>query len=252
MSFYLRIGERVEGPFTTGEVQSRVERQMVTPQTPAWQVGWPAWQTVAEALQPAAPAGVAPSGPATPPPLPVSAVPAVPKPPGYTRTLLLAGALFGFDGWIGGQGFLSLAVLYFGGPLLVIRALLAWKEPVLLRRRFASVGIYAVAALAAIALVRHDQAGARARAEQVIAACEAFKAANGDFPGKLDELTPKFLPAIPPARQVGMTTKKFTYFVAGPNEFVKGTNVHVLIYQVIPPFGKAYYVFEEKRWGFYD
>jgi|GEM_PF-2036969 len=252
MSFYLRIGERVEGPFTTGEVQSRLERQVVTRQTPAWQVGWPAWQTVAETLQPAAPAGVAPSGPATPPPLPASTVPAASQPPGYTRTLLLAGTLFLFDGWIGGQGFLSLTVLYLGGPLLVIRALLAWREPALLRRRFASAGIYAVAALAAIALVRHDQAGAHARAEQVIAACEAFKAANGAYPRKLDELTPKFLPAIPPARQVGMTTKKFTYLITGPNEFEKGTNVHVLIYQVIPPVGRAYYVFEEKRWGFYD
>lgn len=54
------------------------------------------------------------------------------------------------------------------------------------------------------------------------------------------------------ARQVGMTTRKFTYLVAGPNEFEKGTNVHMLTYQSIPPFGKACYVFEEKRWGFYD
>jgi hypothetical protein len=70
-------------------------------------------------------------------------------------------------------------------------------------------------------LARHDQAGARVRAEQ----------ANGACPKELSELTPLFLPAIPPARQVGMTTKKFTYLIAGPNEFVKGTNVHVLIYQ---------------------
>lgn len=251
MSFYLRINEQVEGPFTVGEVRSRLERNMITPQTPAWQVGWPAWQTVAEALQPFTSLAAAASGPTTPPPLPVAA-PVATGLPGYTRTLLLAGALFGFDGLIGGQGFLSLAVLCLGVPALVVHALLAWKEPALLRRRFASVGIYTVAALAAITLVRHDQAGARTRAEQVIAACEEFKKAGGDYPKTLAELTPKFLPAIPPARQVGMTTKKFTYLIGGPNEFVKGTNVHVLIYQSIPPIGKAYYVFEEKRWGFYD
>lgn len=180
------------------------------------------------------------------------AAPSAPKPPAYTRTLLLAGALFGCDGVIGGQGFLSLAVLYLVVPALVVYALLGWKEPARLRRRFGSVGIYAAAALAAITLVRHDQAGARERAEQVIAACEEFKQAEGDYPKALAELTPKFLPAIPPAREFGMPTKQFTYLVAGPKEFVKGTNVHVLIYTTLPPIGRAYYVFEEKRWGFFD
>ena len=68
------------------------------------------------------------------------AAPSAPKPPAYTRTLLLAGALFGCDGVIGGQGFLSLAVLYLVVPALVVYALLGWKEPARLRRRFGSVG----------------------------------------------------------------------------------------------------------------
>lgn len=250
MAFYLRITELVEGPFTASEVQSRLERKLITTQTPAWQIGWPAWQTVAEALQPQPPSVVPQTGPATPPPLP-AATEQKPPPP-YTTTLVLAAALFGIDGLIGGQGFLSLLVLYVGMPVLAIRVLLARKDLALCRRRFASVGIYLVAALAALALVRFDQAGARARAEQVIVACEKFKRAEGDYPKALAELTPKFLPAIPPAREFGMTTKKFTYLIAGPNEFVKGTNVHVLIYTTIPPIGRAYYVFEEKRWGFFD
>jgi len=251
MAFYLRISELVEGPLTRGEVQSRLERKkLITTQTPAWQIGWPAWQTVAEVLQPQPTSVVPQTGAATPPP--PAADDTGPKPPPYHRTLLLAAALFGFDGLIGGQGFLSLLVLYVGMPVLAIRVLLARKDSDLCRRRLASVGIYLAAALAALALVRFDQAGARVRAEQVIAACEKFKQTEGDYPKALVELTPKFLPAIPPAREFGMTTKKFTYLIAGPNEFVKGTNVHVLIYTTIPPIGRAYYVFEEKRWGFYD
>lgn len=174
-----------------------------------------------------------------------------PKPPSYPRTLVLAAALFGFDGLIGGQGFMSIFVLVLGLPVLLIRAALARKDAPLLKRRLASAGIYAAAALAVIALVRFDQAGARVRAEQVIAACEEFKKAEGDYPKALAELTPKFLPAIPRARQVGMA-KEFMYLVSGPNKFVKGTNVHTLIYTAIQPIGRSYYVFEERRWGFYD
>lgn len=185
-----------------------------------------------------------------PPELPAPEAIAPPPPP-YTRTLVLAALLFLFDGVIGGQGFFSLLMLVVGVPVLLIRAALARKDAPLLKRRLASVGIYAGAALATIVVVRLDQAGARVRADLVIMACEEFKKAEGDYPKTLAELTPKFLPAIPRARQVGMV-KEFMYLVSGPNEFVKGTNVHTLIYTAIQPIGRSYYVFEEKRWGFYD
>ncbi|MEQ2010491.1 MAG: hypothetical protein ABMA26_27205, partial [Limisphaerales bacterium] len=166
------------------------------------------------------------------------------------NTLLLAGALFGVDGLIGGGGLFSGVVLVFGLPVLLIRALLAWKDAALRRRRFASVGIYAAAALATIALVRFDQAGARDRAEAVITACEDFKKANGAYPRKLEELTPKFLPVIPPARKVGMA-KEFIYLVHGTNDF-KGEDIHTLIYTATQPMGRRRYHFEEKRWDFFD
>lgn len=184
-----------------------------------------------------------------PPELPTSET-TPPKPPPYARTLLRAAALFGFDGLIGGQGFMCIFVLVLGVPVLLIRAALARKDAPLLKRRLASVGIYAGAALAAIGVVRLDQAGAEKRAEQVIAACEEFKKAEGDYPKTLAELTPKFLPAIPHARHVGMA-KEFMYFVLGTNDF-RGEAIHTLTYVVTPPFGRSTYNFEAKRWGFLD
>ena len=129
-------------------------------QTPAWRVGWPAWKTVTEALSPPSPPEIPPITCALPPPFPAAEQK---PPPPYTRTLVLAALLFLMDGYIGGGGFFSIVILCLGLPVLVLRALLAWKNPPLLKRRLASVGIYGVAALATLVLVRTDQAGARAR-----------------------------------------------------------------------------------------
>jgi len=187
---------------------------------------------------------------ATPPALPQ---PSWPNPPPYTRTFVLAVALFILDAFVSGGGFLSLLVIIFVLPVLVIRALWAWKRRPLLLRRLGSVVIYFSAAVAAIIVVRADQEATRGRAEQVIAACEAYKQANDAYPEKLADLVPKFVSAIPKARLRGaMTPHSFRYIVAGPTGFVQTTNAHVLIYTSAPPFGRSYYVFEEKRWGFYD
>jgi hypothetical protein len=39
-----------------------------------------------------------------------------------------------------------------------------------------------------------------ANAERVIKACDEFRVVNGRYPGKLDELVPKYLPSVPPAK----------------------------------------------------
>ena len=189
-------------------------------------------------------------------PMSASTTPITPasKPrPAYTMTIILAAALFGFDGLFSGQGIFSMFTLIFGVPVLLIRALLAWKNPPLRRHRFAVAGIYLVAALATMGMVSADQRGANLRARQLIAACEEFKKATGAYPMTLGELTPRFVPAIPSARRLGMMTQsEFRYFATGTNDFLRITNSHVLIYMTLPPFMKTYYVFEEGRWGSYD
>ncbi len=186
----------------------------------------------------------------TPPPLPESTLPA---PPSYKRTFVLAAALFILEAFVSGGGFFSVLVIILVLPVLVIRALWAWKNRPMMMRRLGSVVIYFIAAVAGILLVQADQDGARERAAQVIAACEKYKKAKGVYPEKLSDLVPEFVSAVPKARLRGtMTPHDFTYIVAGPNGFVQTTNAHVLMYTSAPPFGRSYCIFEEMRWGSYD
>jgi hypothetical protein len=49
-----------------------------------------------------------------------------------------------------------------------------------------------------------------ANAERVVKACEEFQYANGRFPKALDELVPKYLPSVPPAKHC--LSGNFWYF----------------------------------------
>lgn len=250
MGIYLRIEGKAEGPFSLADVHSRLGQGEVTPETPAWCVGWSEWKTVAEVLHAPAESGAGHARGEVPPPSPVAPQPV---PPAYTSTIVPASLLFCVDVLMMGSGSLSMFVLLLGTPILIIRALLARKNRPLLRRRVASLGIYLVVTITVIVLVRADQKGARQRAGAVVSACETFKQARGEYPKALAELVPQYLPAVPPARKLGVSGRHdFQYFQAGPNQFTSGTNLHVLLYVAIPPFGKSYYVLEEKKWGFYD
>ncbi len=48
-----------------------------------------------------------------------------------------------------------------------------------------------------------------ANAERIIKACDEFRAVNGRYPLELNELVPKYLPSIPPAKY-SMMGKFFT------------------------------------------
>ena len=171
----------------------------------------------------------------------------------YKNTIILAALLLGYDVILSGQGFLSVFLLIFGIPVMVIRALLVWKNRSLFWRRSASIGIYLGVVVVIRLLITVDQRGAKIRAEQVIEACEKHKQATGEYPVSLDQLIPKFLTQIPNARKLGMMTQStFQYYKGASESLTSTTNAHVLVYTSIPPFGKSYYVFEEQRWGFYD
>jgi hypothetical protein len=133
------------------------------------------------------------------------------KVPRLTSTLILAGALLLFDGFVSGQGILSLFVLIFGTPILLLRVFLARRNPALRKRRLLSIPIYMAAAALAIVLVRGQREATRQKAESIIAACEKFKAAKGVYPEKLAELVPGFLAAIPTTKHGG-----FNYFRGNP------------------------------------
>lgn len=160
------------------------------------------------------------------------------------RTYVLAGGLLLFDGVIGGQGVFSLLMLVIAVPGLVLLALLRWKDAARRKRRFLAGAIYAAAAGAAMALIQEDTKGARARAQQVIAACREYQRTNGKYPPDLQSLAPRHLSAVPQARRRIFGNRQFNYVFQGTNA--------TLIYVSFPPYGRTTYDFETGKWGFYD
>jgi hypothetical protein len=169
-----------------------------------------------------------------------------------TASVFAAGLLV-VDALLIGQGFLSVFVILFATPILVIRALLAWRNRHELRCRMAVAGVLLFAALAGLWIIGADQEGARRRAESIIAACEAYKGIHDTYPERLSLLIPQHLAEIPPARRRGLSRGEFDYILAPAGTLFQTTNeTHVLLYISTPPFGRTYYVLEERRWGFYD
>jgi hypothetical protein len=82
----------------------------------------------------------------------------------------------------------------------------------------------------------------KANVSQIIAACEEFHTATGAFPKKLDELVPRYLPSIPRAKYC-LALGEFMYLNYGHP---------MLVWYVVPPFGRKIYDFDERRWGYLD
>jgi hypothetical protein len=83
---------------------------------------------------------------------------------------------------------------------------------------------------------------AEANAPRIIAACEGFRATNGEYPKMLAELVPRYMPSVPPAKYC-LVYGEFQYFNAGRA---------MLVWCVVPPFGRRIYDFEERRWNYLD
>lgn len=84
---------------------------------------------------------------------------------------------------------------------------------------------------------------AEANARRVIAACEAYHAANGAFPKDLRELAPLHLASVPVAKYCLGPPSRFYYFSSGSP---------TLFWQVIPPHYRKFYNFKDRRWSYLD
>lgn len=84
---------------------------------------------------------------------------------------------------------------------------------------------------------------AESNVRRVIAACEAFRAAEGEYPKTLDDLAPRFLPAVPPAKYC-LIWNRFWYFHHPERSF--------LFWHVVPPYGRKIWNFEDRRWSYLD
>jgi len=84
---------------------------------------------------------------------------------------------------------------------------------------------------------------ADANAAQVIAACEEFRVDNGELPETLDELVPRYMGSVPRAKYC-LCFGEFLYW-----SFDGGG---MLVWYVVPPYGRRIYDFEEGRWRYLD
>jgi hypothetical protein len=84
---------------------------------------------------------------------------------------------------------------------------------------------------------------AEENAPRIIAACEQFHATNGKYPKTLDDLVPQYLSSVPCAKYCLMYGE-FMYW--------NMENHPMLVWHVVPPFGRKIYTFEDRRWGYID
>lgn len=109
--------------------------------------------------------------------------------------------------------------------------------------RLRNIALGLAAAASVLALNRVQNELARERAEKVVAAVEAFNAAEKRYPDKLEDLVPRYLPEIPVAKYT-LPFHTFQYRVYSGRQS--------LIYTTMPPFGRRIYSFKEKRWNNID
>lgn len=123
------------------------------------------------------------------------------------------------------------------------RSLLARKYAACRKERLIRFAVYLAAVGVVLSLIPINKQIAEDRAERIIAAVENYRATNGKYPDRLDQLTPRFIAEIPTKARVAFTDSGFRY-LAGSS--------HTLMYVVMPPFGRKTYNFETKAWGFMD
>jgi hypothetical protein len=83
---------------------------------------------------------------------------------------------------------------------------------------------------------------ADANSERIITACEAFHTANGHYPKTLDELAPKYLPSVPPAKYC--MDGGFHYFNSDGPPPILWWNEFGFLHKI--------YSFERKEWNYLD
>lgn len=86
---------------------------------------------------------------------------------------------------------------------------------------------------------------AEGNAQRVVAACEAYHAASGRFPKKLDELVPQYMSSVPVAKYTMGPWGRFVYSNGGSGK-------PMLFWYVVPPYYRRSYDFETRRWRYFE
>lgn len=129
----------------------------------------------------------------------------------YKKTILIAAGLFIFDAFLLNQGivaFLIIPLIFF---VFLPRALWALRTSRSLSlQRFIRAGIYLLAAAAIFVTNAQQNRMADRRAVVLGKACLAYHAKYNQYPERLNQLVPEFIPSVPLAK----------YTLASGNSFI--------------------------------
>lgn len=153
--------------------------------------------------------------------------------------LSLGGFLFVLDAFVMGQGFVAAVILLGVGAWLLPKA---WLLRLAGRSAWPTLRLAAILAVAAFGImvtINANNAVARERARDLVAAIETYRAINGRFPSSLEALAPAYVASVPHARYA-LSFNRFIYRRHG------GTAS--LAYVDVPPFGRVVYDFGTRRW----
>lgn len=159
------------------------------------------------------------------------------------RTLTIAIILFLIDAFVFNQGIIALITLIIALPIMIIKALIRWKDKPLLKKRLTVCGIYFLMSFLIFLSNAINNKIARGRAERLIAACETYKGKNNVYPKKLSDLVPDFINEVPFAKYTFYSNRFF---------YISAKNSHLLFYMAMPPFGRPTYSFEKREWKYID
>jgi hypothetical protein len=161
----------------------------------------------------------------------------------WRKTAALCLLLVLGDAFVLNQGIISLLVGVWLVLVSIPVALLSkrWKAMRLARLGHVAMGMAAVLLVLAINAANNQLA--RSRAEMVIAAINAFHAAQSRYPDALQALVPAYLPSVPHAKYT-LLSNDFRYLHSGDGA--------LLMYAALPPFGRPVYNFKTQRWGYVD
>ncbi|MDO8804320.1 MAG: hypothetical protein Q7R35_07810 [Elusimicrobiota bacterium] len=159
---------------------------------------------------------------------------------GLTKWWVIVGCIAVFDDFIMSQGIIAmLCAVPALFALLPGTIISAFRAPRPTPARAAAAGLGVLLVLSLLAFVPVNNILARRRARELITACNKYKESHGDFPEKLQDLVPEFIPKIPRAKYTPMY---------GNFNYQRGN----LMWTSIPPFGRPYYDLYAGRWGFLD
>ena len=156
---------------------------------------------------------------------------------GLTKTIIIAAVIFFFSAFFFESPITSFVVFV----ILAVVSLLQKKLAMNLRIKKAL--IYLVMFLLTTGVCQANNHLAQKRAESMILAVNAYMQKHGSYPRTLSDLVPEFIPAIPSAKYT-LNSSGFTY--------IAREKQHVLIYVKKPPYGRTFYIFEDKKWGTSD